>query len=54
MTHRCNSCSKDFYTCDSGKATFGIDLNPNATGDDADLVVECDAYEMATLHEVDE
>jgi hypothetical protein len=43
--HKCNSCTKDFPTCDATKIVWGIDRDRSARGADADNVVECDAYQ---------
>ena len=45
VKHLCLSCVKEFPTCDSDKIIWGIDLDPSAKGADADIVIECDAYE---------
>ena len=43
-THKCDSCSLEFATCESTAVVFGIDHNPEATGKEADRVVLCGAY----------
>ena len=42
--HRCDTCTKEFPTCDAEKIVWGIDRDPSARGADADRVLECDAY----------
>ena len=43
-THLCDTCAKEFPTCDAKKIVWGIDRDPSARGADADRVLECDAY----------
>ena len=43
-THKCDTCSLEFATCESTAVVFGIDHNPEATGKEADRVVLCGAY----------
>lgn len=43
--HLCDSCKKDFPTCDSEKIVWGIDRDPSARGAEADKVLQCDRYE---------
>lgn len=45
MIHLCNICRHEFPTCHSGKIVFGIDRNPDARGEAADNVIECEGYE---------
>jgi len=40
----CDTCTKEFPTCDAEKIVWGIDRDPSARGADADKVLECDAY----------
>ena len=42
--HRCDTCVKEFPTCDAEKIVWGIDRDPSARGAAADTVLECDAY----------
>lgn len=42
--HQCDTCALDFATCESKEVVFAIDLNPDATGAEADRVVTCGAY----------
>jgi len=42
--HRCDTCAKEFATCDARRIVWGIDRDPSARGADADKVLECDAY----------
>jgi hypothetical protein len=42
--HRCDTCTKEFPTCDAKRIVWGIDRDPSARGEDADKVLECDAY----------
>lgn len=46
VPHLCNSCMKDFSACDCRhlNMTWGIDLDPQARGADADAVIRCGAY----------
>jgi chromosome segregation ATPase len=44
--NKCDSCKKEFAKCDGKTKVWGIDKNPNATGKEADMVLECDAYEQ--------
>ncbi len=46
LVHRCDACRKQFATCNASKV-FGIDHNPSATNEDADAVIDCDAFEPA-------
>lgn len=45
--HLCDTCKTEFATCGNWNITWGIDLNPEATGADADTVLKCDGYEKA-------
>ena len=42
--HLCTTCQNDFPTCKAGKIVWGIDRHRDARGEDADKVLECDAY----------
>ena len=42
--HRCDTCAKEFPTCDAKRIIWGIDRDPSARGADANKVLECDAY----------
>lgn len=42
--HLCNTCNKEFPSCDPQKIVWGIDRDPSARGADADRVLECDKY----------
>jgi len=44
MKHLCDTCSKDFETCDAEHISFGIDIDPSARGAAADRVHACNAY----------
>ena len=46
--NKCDTCKKEFAKCDGKTKVWGIDKNPNATGKEADMVLECDAYEQKT------
>ena len=50
MINKCDSCKNNFATCKSDPV-FGIDLNPELRGKDADVVLECDAYIPEKLEE---
>ena len=41
--HLCDSCEKEFETCDAKRIVFGIDRDPSLRGAEADKVLECDA-----------
>jgi hypothetical protein len=41
----CDTCSLDFITCPTKFIRYGDDVNPNATGDEADRVVICGTHE---------
>ncbi len=41
--HLCDSCKKEFATCDAKHIVFGIDRDPSLRGAEADKVLECDA-----------
>lgn len=43
--HLCYTCKHDFPTCKNTKIKWGIDVNPEARGAEADKVLECDGYE---------
>ena len=43
-SHKCDTCAKDFPTCDADKIVWGIDRDPAARGAEADKVLECDGY----------
>ena len=44
--HLCDTCGKEFATCDAKNIQFGIDIDPSARGAAADRVVICDAYKL--------
>ena len=44
MVHLCDTCIKEFPTCDGHGIVWGIDRYPNAQGADADKVLACDEY----------
>ena len=50
-THKCDTCSLEFATCESTAVVFGIDHNPEATGKEADRVVLCGAYVSVQVEE---
>jgi hypothetical protein len=45
--NKCDTCTKEFATCDSKRIVWGIDRDPSARGAAADVVLECDAYVKA-------
>lgn len=45
MIHLCDSCLESFATCKSGVTLWGIDVNPEAKGAEADTVIECNDYQ---------
>ena len=45
MKHLCDDCVHDFPTCDSSAVLWGIDVNPEAVGAEADTVIECKSYQ---------
>lgn len=51
-SHKCDTCSLEFATCESGQVVFGIDIDPNATGKEADRVVTCGAFVAHNLADV--
>lgn len=51
-SHKCDSCSLEFATCESGQVVFGIDIDPDATGKEADRVVTCGAFVAHNLADV--
>jgi len=44
---KCVTCTKTFATCDATRIVWGIDRDPAARGEEADRVVECDAYKRS-------
>jgi hypothetical protein len=42
--HLCSDCQNDFPTCEAKEIVWGIDKHPDATGADADMVLECDSF----------
>ena len=51
-SHKCDTCSLEFATCKSTQVVFGIDIDPNATGKEADRVVTCGAFIAHNLADV--
>ena len=49
--HKCDFCLHNFATCLPEKVVFGIDVNPEARGAEADKVVECSMFEPTTKTE---
>ncbi len=47
LKHLCDTCTKEFATCDAKNVRWGIDIDPSLRGKDADKVVRCDAYSEA-------
>lgn len=47
-SHKCDTCTLEFATCESKSVQFGIDRYPDATGKEADRVISCGAYNTAT------
>ncbi len=45
LENKCDTCKNEFATCHPVDIQFGIDLDPTATGADADIVLECGAYQ---------
>jgi hypothetical protein len=48
VKHLCNSCTKSYPECNGAIPVWGIDVNPDATGAEADAVLECNGYEKLT------
>ena len=45
IKHLCTTCKQEFVTCKNENIiVWGIDLNPNARGAEADAVIKCDGY----------
>jgi len=59
-SHKCDSCSLEYATCAATTVKFGIDVNPEATGAEADRVLSCSSYLMrepaavVNVHNLDE
>lgn len=51
-SHKCDTCSLEFATCESGQVVFGIDIDPDATGKEADRVISCWSFTPHNLAEV--
>lgn len=51
-SHKCDTCSLEFATCESGSVVFGIDIDPDATGKEADRVISCGSFTPHNLAEV--
>lgn len=44
IEHLCDTCMAAFPECQANEIIFSIDRNPVLRGEEADKVVECDAY----------
>lgn len=41
FTHLCKNCENEFPTCKPGVIVWGIDIDPDAKGAEADTVIQC-------------
>ena len=43
--HLCDCCKNSVPICNGKEIVWGIDVNPNARGAEADTVLKCDAFQ---------
>lgn len=49
VKHLCDTCKKEFPTCDGDNIVWGIDIDPSARGAAADTVVKCDGHQRKPI-----
>ena len=45
--HLCDSCKFELPTCVAGRIVWGIDVDPSARGEAADMVLSCEGYVLS-------